>query len=79
MRFLANENFSLKSVRRLREAGHDVGAVIEDSPGAKDRQVLARAVNEQRIVLTFAGAVSCPVDGDITEVMRDVEKAAKGS
>lgn len=53
MRFLANENFPLESVHRLREAGHDVGAIIEDSPGAKDREVLARATNENRIVLTF--------------------------
>jgi len=53
MRFLANEDFPLKSVHRLREVGHDVGAIIEDSPGAKDRDVLARAANKQRIVLTF--------------------------
>lgn len=53
MRLLANENFPLKSVHRLREAGHDVKAVIEDSPGAKDREVLARGVAERRIVLTF--------------------------
>ena len=53
MRFLADENFPLVSVRRLREAGHDTGAVIEDSPGAKDWEVLARAVAERRVVLTF--------------------------
>ncbi len=57
MRFLANENFPLKSVHRLQEAGHDVVAIIEDSPGAKDWEILARATNEQRIVLTLAAQV----------------------
>jgi hypothetical protein len=40
MHFLANENFPLESVRSLRTAGHDVAAVIEDSRGAKDHEVL---------------------------------------
>ena len=53
MQFLANENFPLPSVSYLRQAGYDVAAVIEDSPGAKDREVLERAVREGRIVLTF--------------------------
>ena len=53
MRFLANENFPLASVNRLREAGHDVMAIIQHSPGAKDPEVLAHAVREERIVLTF--------------------------
>jgi len=52
-RFLANESFPLGSVRRLRSAGHDVAAVAVDSPGAGDRLVLARAVSEGRILLTF--------------------------
>lgn len=53
MRFLANENFPLVSVRRLRGVGHDVAAIVEDSPGARDRDVLRRAAEEHRIVLTF--------------------------
>ena len=53
MQFLANENFPLVSVRRLRAAGQDVAAVIEDSPGAKDHEVLARAAREKRIIITF--------------------------
>ena len=53
MRFLANENFPLVSVSLLRNAGHDVAAVIEESPGAKDSEVLARAAQEERVVLTF--------------------------
>lgn len=53
MRFLANENFPLPSVRLLRRSGHDVAAIIEDSPGEKDHNVLTRATSEGRIVLTF--------------------------
>lgn len=53
MRWLANENMPLASIRRLRAAGHDVAAVIEDAPGSADTEVLARAVREDRIILTF--------------------------
>jgi predicted nuclease of predicted toxin-antitoxin system len=51
--FLADENISPTSVRRLRAAGHDVAAIGEDSPSADDSAVLARAVREGRILLTF--------------------------
>jgi predicted nuclease of predicted toxin-antitoxin system len=53
IRFLANENFPLKSAYRLREACYDVVAIIESAPGAKDRELLTRAAREHRIVLTF--------------------------
>ncbi|MEH1891859.1 MAG: DUF5615 family PIN-like protein [Nostoc sp.] len=53
MRFLANENFSLPSVRLLRQAGYDVASVTEDSPGIEDTEVLTHAANEQRVILTF--------------------------
>ena len=53
MRFLADENFPLPSVRRLRVQENDVAAVIMDTPGASDEQVLERAVQEGRIILTF--------------------------
>lgn len=53
IRLLADENFPLRSVHRLREAGHDIVAIIERSPGAKDREVLAWAAREERTVLTF--------------------------
>ncbi len=53
MRFLANENFPLSSVFLLRSSGHDVSAIIQDSPGATDEEILSRAVDEQRIILTF--------------------------
>ena len=53
MDFLANENFPLDAVERLRAAGHDVTWVRTDAPGSTDPQVLARALAEQRVLLTF--------------------------
>lgn len=53
MDFLANENFPLFSIRLLRNAGHNVVSVIEETPGAKDEAVLKRAHAENRIILTF--------------------------
>ena len=53
MRFLANENFPLASIRRLRRGGHDVVSVLEIAAGAKDIAVLDRAARENRILLTF--------------------------
>ena len=53
MHFLANENFPLFSVRILRDSGLDIASITEDSPGIKDTEVLARAVQEDRIILTF--------------------------
>jgi predicted nuclease of predicted toxin-antitoxin system len=53
MRFLANENFPLASVRRLRESGHSVVAIVEISAGAKDSAVLDRAAREDHILITF--------------------------
>jgi predicted nuclease of predicted toxin-antitoxin system len=53
MRFLANENFPLDAVVALRDSGHNVGWVRTDAPGSTDRQVLERAVAEDRILLTF--------------------------
>jgi predicted nuclease of predicted toxin-antitoxin system len=53
MDFLANENFPLFSIRLLRKAGYNVASVIEDTPGAKDRDILNRAHDENLIILTF--------------------------
>ena len=53
MQFLANENFPLDAVEAIRNLGHDVRWVRTDAPGSKDREVLERAVIEQRILLTF--------------------------
>lgn len=53
MKFLADENFPLPSVHALSVAGHDVAAVVLESPGASGELVLERAVREDRILLTF--------------------------
>jgi predicted nuclease of predicted toxin-antitoxin system len=53
MHFLANENFPGDAVSALRDAGYDVAWVRTDGAGSPDRDVLARAVRESRILLTF--------------------------
>lgn len=53
MKFLANENFPSAAITLFRNAGYDVRAVIEETPGAKDADILARANREKRIILTF--------------------------
>ena len=53
MQFLANENIPLPSVRLLRKAGYDTASVTEISPGIEDITVLTRAIDEQRLILTF--------------------------
>jgi predicted nuclease of predicted toxin-antitoxin system len=53
MRWLADENFPGDAVNLLRAHGHDVAWIRTDSPGLGDVQVLARAVREDRILVTF--------------------------
>lgn len=53
MRFLANENFPLDAVEALRQQGHDVIWIRTESPGISDAEVLSRAQEEDRILLTF--------------------------
>ena len=53
MRWLANENFPGDAVHLLRAHGHDVAWIRIDSPGMPDPKVLARAVDEHRVLLTF--------------------------
>lgn len=53
MNFLANENFPLRNVKLLQDAGHNVISVIENTPGEKDYQVLNLANKENCIILTF--------------------------
>jgi predicted nuclease of predicted toxin-antitoxin system len=53
VRILANENFPGDAVLALTERGHDVAWVRSDAPGSSDRQVIARAQKEQRILITF--------------------------
>jgi predicted nuclease of predicted toxin-antitoxin system len=37
----------------MRQAGYDMASIVEESPGIDDTLVLSRAVNEERIILTF--------------------------
>ena len=53
MRFLANENFPGSEVTALVNSGHDVMWVRTAAPGQPDNEVLAWAVRESRILLTF--------------------------
>lgn len=53
MRFLANENFPLASVHKLKSAGLDIVSVISMMAGANDEQVLAHARLEGQVILTF--------------------------
>jgi predicted nuclease of predicted toxin-antitoxin system len=52
VRFLADESCDFAVVTALRSAGHDVSAVVEISPRAKDPAVLALARSEARVLLT---------------------------
>jgi len=47
------QNFPLPSVRLLRHAGHDELSITEEAPGISDDRILACAVAEERIILTF--------------------------
>lgn len=49
MKFLANENIPLATVRHLRDYGHDVLAIAENIPGSTDQAVLSWAFQQQRI------------------------------
>jgi predicted nuclease of predicted toxin-antitoxin system len=53
MRFLANENFPGAAVSALNAAGHDLVWVRSAAPGITDSDVLALAIREKRILLTF--------------------------
>jgi predicted nuclease of predicted toxin-antitoxin system len=52
LRFLADESCDFTVVRALREAGYDVLAVSDFAQRSDDRQVLAQASREKRILLT---------------------------
>ncbi|MBV8188809.1 MAG: DUF5615 family PIN-like protein [Alphaproteobacteria bacterium] len=53
MRFRADENFPRAAVAAISSAGHDIAWVRVVAPGAADADVLAHAVREERILLTF--------------------------
>ncbi len=51
--FLANENVPADAVEAARRAGHDLAWVREVMPGADDDTVLAYALSEGRVLVTF--------------------------
>jgi predicted nuclease of predicted toxin-antitoxin system len=53
MQILANENFPGEAVDALRQNGHDVAWIREDTPGISDAQVLDRAQAQGRLLITF--------------------------
>ncbi|MBI4703413.1 MAG: DUF5615 family PIN-like protein [Deltaproteobacteria bacterium] len=53
MRVLANENVAGDVIEELRARGHDVAWIRVDAPGARDDAILARAVAERRLLVTF--------------------------
>jgi predicted nuclease of predicted toxin-antitoxin system len=53
MRLLADENIPIEAIRALRDAGHDVFSASESTPGAPDRAHIVRAIEEDRLIVTF--------------------------
>jgi len=52
MDFLADESCAGAVIRALRENGHSVVAIIDVANGATDDEVLERAFNEKRVLVT---------------------------
>jgi predicted nuclease of predicted toxin-antitoxin system len=53
LRILANENIPGQLVEALEQAGCDIDWVRRSAPGISDQEVLARAVRDGRVLLTF--------------------------
>jgi predicted nuclease of predicted toxin-antitoxin system len=53
LRFLANENFPGDAVRALTRTGYDVAWILKDAPGSSDDEVLKKAMEEERTLITF--------------------------
>lgn len=53
MRLLADTNVDAPIVSALRDAGHDVAWMNEDDQGMADPNILARAVRDDRLLITF--------------------------
>ena len=72
MRWLCDENVPRNLVDAFRQHGHDVLWIREDFPGMPDSEVLALAIREHRVCLTFdkdfgqlAASTSFPSDSGV--------------
>jgi len=70
MKLMADENLERAIVERLREGGHDVATVPPTNAGDLDADLLARSVEEGRILVTN--------DKDFAELTFLQQKAAAG-
>lgn len=52
MKFLADECCDADMIASLREGGHDILYITEFKPGTVDEEVLKKAFDENRILLT---------------------------
>lgn len=52
MRFLVDECTGPAVARWLEGEGHDAGSVYDETPGISDHEILRRAVEENRILIT---------------------------
>lgn len=52
MKILADENFRRDLVDWLRNAGHDVAWIVEDKPGSIDTELVERANQEDRMIMS---------------------------
>jgi len=53
MRLVADENMPAATVAILRDAGHDVVFITEDTPGKADADIMAQAVTNDRVLVTL--------------------------
>ena len=72
MRILVDEDVEYPVIERLRQDGHIVESILEQSPGALDLPILARAVQQHTLLLTadhdfgeyvFRDGITAPVEG----------------
>lgn len=53
IKLLANENFSVTSVKFLENAGFDIRYVGFEHPGISDKDVIDLATSEDMLIITF--------------------------
>ena len=69
MKILADENIDRPVVEKLRSRGIDISYIEDEIKGADDKEVLEKAVSENRILVTFDSDFLKP-ETDHPEVIR---------